>query len=254
MSAPALVLEAGGPPAAVARNAWAPVLLGCLVGSLVAGRFETVTVTTLISLMGAIALGAPRPRARAALMLIVTLASAMVLNLYLVRGHALPLPRVLGAAASAEGLRYGSLLALRLLGAALATQALAALWVAERAADELAGRLGVLRRVGVPLDELRAVLSLALRFVPLIGAEARRIASLQALRAGRPPRGPAERLARTRAALVPTLISTLERADQVALALAARHHRHRPPRITPWPWAASLTGLVVFAGALLWRG
>ena len=51
MSAPALVLEAGGPPAAVARNAWAPVLLGALVGSLVAGRFETALRHALSSLV-----------------------------------------------------------------------------------------------------------------------------------------------------------------------------------------------------------
>jgi energy-coupling factor transporter transmembrane protein EcfT len=236
------------------REAWAPVLLGALAGSLVAGRFETVTAATLLALAGAVALGARRPTARALLMMLLTMTSAVLLNLYLARGRPLPLPRVLGAAASAEGLRFGLLLSARLLGAAIAMHALAALWAAERAADELAGRLGWLKRVGLPLDELRAVLSLALRFVPLIGEETRRIARLQALRAGRPPRGLAERLERTRAALVPTLVATLERADQVALALAARHHRSRPPRVTPWPLAASLAGLTLFMGALLWRG
>jgi energy-coupling factor transporter transmembrane protein EcfT len=242
-------------PMGAAREAWAPILLGALAGALVAGRFETVLATALIALAGGFALGAPRPTARALGMLAVTLTSAVLLNLYLVHGRvALPLPRVLGASPSAEGLRYGLLLAGRLLGAAIATHALAALWAAERAADELAGRLGALRWIGVPLDELRAVFSLALRFVPLIGDEAQRIARLQALRAGRPPRGLGERLERVRAALVPALVATLERADQVSLALAARHHRHRPPRVTPWPWPASLAGLLLFAGACLWRG
>jgi energy-coupling factor transporter transmembrane protein EcfT len=57
-----------------------------------------------------------------------------------------------------------------------------------------------------------------------------------------------------RAALIPALVATLERADQVSLALSARHHRHRPPRVTPWPWPASLAGLALLAGAILWRG
>jgi len=256
MSAGGAVLEALGHPAAAGgrREAWAPVLLGALAGALVAGRFETLAIVTLAALGGAITLRAPRPSARAAITLGVTLAGAVLINLYLVRGRELPLPRVLGAPASAEGLRDGLLLGGRLLGAALAMHALAALWAAERAADELAGRLRALARVGVPMDELRAVLSLALRFVPLIGAEARRIARVQALRAGRPPRGPAERMERARAALVPTLVSALERADQVALALAARHYRDRPPRVTPWPWPASALGIALFAGALLWRG
>jgi len=260
MSAPGAVMR--GPqraamPAVAARDAWAPILLGALAGSLVAGRLETVLATALIALSGAVALGAPRPTARALGMLSVTLASAVVLNLYLVHGRrplAFPLPGVLGAVPTVEGLRYGLLLAGRLLGAAIAMHALASVWAAERAADELAGRLGALRWIGVPLDELRTVLSLALRFVPLIGEEAHRIARLQALRAGRSPRGLAERLERVRAALVPALVATLERADQVSLALAARHHRHRPPRVTPWPWPASLAGLTLFAGAILWRG
>jgi len=241
---------------AAGREAWAPVLLGALAGSLVAGRLETAAVTALIALVGALRLGAARPSVRALGMLAVTLASAVLLNLYLVRGTPLggPMPRVLGAAPTVEGLRDGLLLAGRLLGAAIAMHALAALWASERAADELAGRLGALRWIGVPLDELRAVFTLALRFVPLIGDEARRIARLQALRAGRPPRGLAERLERMRAALIPALVATLERADHVALALSARHHRHRPPRVTPWPWPASLAGWLLLAGAILWRG
>lgn len=244
-------VDAAGAPA---RHRWAPVLLGALAGALVAGRFETVVACAATAALAAVALGAPRPQARALRLLAVTLASAIVLNLYLVHGAALPLPRIFGAAATREGLRAGLLLAGRLLGAALAMHALASLWTGERAADELAGRLGGLRRIGVPLDEVRAMLSLALRDVPLIGEEARRIAALQALRAGRPPRGLMERLERMRAALTPTLVATLERADQVSLALAARHHRHRPPVVTRWPWPASLAGLTLFAGALLWRG
>jgi energy-coupling factor transporter transmembrane protein EcfT len=246
--------EPEAPTRNVARDAWAPVLIGALAGSLVAGRFETLFACLLIALAGAIQLGAPRPAARALGMLTVTLISAVLLNLYLVRGRTLPLPHIFSAVPTAEGLRYGFLLAGRLLGAAIATHALASLWAAERAADELAGRLGALRWIGVPLDDLRAVFALALRFVPLIGEEAGRIARLQALRAGRPPRGLAGRLERLRAALVPALVATLERADQVSLALAARHHRHRPPRVTSWPWPASLAGLLLFAGALLWRG
>lgn len=255
MSAEGAVWGALEPAAAERRReAWAPVLLGALAGSLVAGRLETVLITAAVALAGAVALRADRPAPRTIVTLGITLAIAVAANLYLVHGRALPLPRLFGLEASAEGLRFGLLLAARLLGAAIAMHALAALWAAERAADELAGRLSLLKRLGLPLDELRAVLSLALRFVPLIGAEARRIERVQALRAGRPPRGVRERLTRARAALTPTLVAALERADQVALALSARHYRQRPPRVTPWPWAASLAGFTLLLGALLWRG
>jgi energy-coupling factor transporter transmembrane protein EcfT len=49
--------------------------------------------------------------------------------------------------------------------------------------------------------------------------------AVQDLRAGRPPRGAREWWQRRRAAAVPTLVSSLERAERVALALEARGYR-----------------------------
>ena len=72
------------------------------------------------------------------------------------------------------------------------------------------------------------MLGLALRFAPMLGAETARIARVQELRAGRPPRGMGERLQRLRATVVPALVGSLERAERVALALEARHYRLRP--------------------------
>src|SRR5437879_13742775 len=98
-----------------------------------------------------------------------------------------------------------------------------------------------LERLKVPVAEWRAVVGLALRFAPRLAAEAGRIARLQECRAGRPAGGVRERWARRRAALVPTLVCALERADRVALALDARHYRARPlppaPR-RPRRWGA----------------
>ena len=238
----------------VRRDAWAPLLLGALLGVMVAGRFETVLLGLALAACGAWALGAPRPARRWIARLAASVALALVLNLYLVGGRPLPLPRLFGAPATLEGLRFGALLALRLIGAAIALHALAALWPGERAADELAGLLAPLSKIGVPVDEARVVVGLALRFVPLVGAEAARIARLQSLRAGRPPRGLGERLVRLRARVVPALTGALERAEQVALALEARHHRARPVARPRWPAWASWAGAAFGAVALLWRG
>jgi energy-coupling factor transporter transmembrane protein EcfT len=180
---------------------------------------------------------------------------AVGLNLYLNDGSPLPLPAIAGRAATDAGLAYGVLLALRLAGAAVAVAGLAAAWPGERAADELA-RLGTpLGRLGVPVGEARAVAGLALRFAPLLGEEAARIARVQALRAGGPPRRWGERLEAARAALVPALVGALERAERVAIGLEARHHRLRPlppaERAPAWSVAA---GGALFGAALLWRG
>src|SRR5206468_12197591 len=104
-----------------------------------------------------------------------------------------------------------------------------AAWPGERAADAVARLLGPLERLRVPVREARAMLGLSLRFAPLLQAEARRIARVQDLRAGRPPRGAGEWLTRRRAATVPLMVGALERAERVALALEARHYRLRPP-------------------------
>jgi energy-coupling factor transport system permease protein len=181
---------------------------------------------------------------------------AVVLNTLLVPGQPLgPVPH-----ASVEGLRLGALLALRLAGAAVAVHGLAAAWPGERAADELARLLAPLERVRVPVREARAVLGLALRFVPLLAGEGARIGRIQGLRAGRPPRGWRERFTRRRAVVIPVMVNALERAERVSLALEARHHRLRTVMLPATGtgglagWAWGLAGLAVAVMSLVWRG
>jgi energy-coupling factor transport system permease protein len=136
-------------------------------------------------------------------------------------------------------------------------QGLRAAWPGERAADQMARWLAPLERVRIPVRDLRTVVGLALKFAPLMGSEGRRIARVQDLRAGRPPRGAAEWWQRRRAAAVPTLVSSLERAERVALALEARGYRSRPldlakDRAHPTGWG--VVGVAVAGVALLWRG
>ena len=244
-----------------------PVLVGALLGSLVAGRLETSLLCLAVALAAAAAAGAqPPPRPW-----FVTLATGAVLgwglNLYLTPGSPLDSWPVLGGRhATREGLSLGLLLTLRVAGACAALQGLRVAWPGERAADAAARVLRPLERLRVPVREARAMLGLALRFAPLLQTESRRIARVQDLRAGRPPRGPREWLQRRRAATVPFMVGTLERAERVALALEARHYRVRPPG-APAGWQDVgrpgqvrtgghgwvLLGAALAAFALLWR-
>jgi energy-coupling factor transporter transmembrane protein EcfT len=230
-----------------------PLLLGSLVGSLVAARFETALVGIAVATIAAIAAGAPAPRRGGVLMLISGSAIAIVLNGLLVGGAPVlrltPLPWTI----TREGLELGALLALRLAGAAVSLHGLRAAWPGEHAADELASRVRWLERLRVPVRAMRAVVGLALRFAPLVRQEAARIVRLQDVRAGGPPEGRREWLARRRAAIVPTIVCGLERAERVALAMEARHYRLRPIVGPPRVWAAELGGVVVAGASLLWR-
>jgi len=238
------------------RERLAPLLLGALAGSLVAGRLGSATGCLLLAGTCAALAGARWPRASALRLVGIGMTVAVVLNTLLVPGQ--PLGRV--PHASVEGLRLGVLLGLRLAGAAVAVHGLAAAWPGERAADELARLLAPLERVRVPVREARAVLALALRFVPLLTGEGARIARIQELRAGRPPRGWREGFTRRRAVVIPVMVNALERAERVSLALEARHHRLRAVALpvvraggmADWAWG--LAGLAVAVTSLVWRG
>jgi len=238
------------------RERLAPLLLGALAGSLVAGRLVSATGCLLLAVTCAALAGARWPMASALRLVGIGMAVAVVLNTLLVPGQPLgPVPH-----ASVEGLRLGALLALRLAGAAVAVHGLAAAWPGERAADELARLLAPLERVRVPVREARAVLGLALRFVPLLAGEGARIGRIQGLRAGRPPRGWRERFTRRRAVVIPVMVNALERAERVSLALEARHHRLRTVMLPATGtgglagWAWGLAGLAVAVMSLVWRG
>jgi len=234
------------------------LLIGTLCGALVAGRLETGLLCLGIAGVAAVALRAPWPPARWRWTLATSAMLGLALNLYLTPGEALAgWPSVWGRSATRTGLDHGVLLMLRLLGALASLQALRAAWPGELAADMLAVALRPLERLRVPVREARTLAGLALRFAPLIESEARRIGAVQALRAGTQAVGLRGWLRRRRAAAVPTMVSSLERAERVALALEARHYplrgawRASAPGRKAVPWG--LAGATLFGTALLWR-
>ncbi len=232
----------------------APLLLGAMVGALVAGRLETGVLMLAIAAAAAVVAGAGWPGRRFWTVLAGGTGVAVVLNAYLVEGTPLPLPALFGRAATGEGAVLGVLLALRVWGAAVAVHGLKAAWPGERAADEIAARLAPLERVGVPVARSRVILGLALRFAPLLAEELSRVRALQRLRAGAPAGGARARLVRLQAVLVPALTGALERAERVALALEARHYRIRPVSVPGAHRGWQAAGLACAAVALLWRG
>jgi energy-coupling factor transporter transmembrane protein EcfT len=250
-------------PVRATRPHLGPLLVGAMLGALVAGRSETALLCVVVALMAARAAGAPPPGRRWLLTLSAGAIVAWALNLYLTPGRPLTggWPVLGGRHASAEGLAMGWLLTLRFAGACAALQGLRVALPGEHAADAAARWLAPLERLRLPVSEARAMLGLALRFAPLLAAETARIAQVQELRAGRRPRGLREWLQRRRAGTVPTMVGALERAERVALALDARHYRLRPPPArlpaAATPAAVRSAGVVAATGlvalALLWR-
>jgi energy-coupling factor transporter transmembrane protein EcfT len=249
------------PPANTDEASWlAPILLGAMLGSLVAGRLETGALCAAVAVGLAARAGARLPSWRWSVPLALTGVFAWTLNLYLTPGRPIAgWPAWFGRVPTQEGLVLGALLELRLVGALAAVLGLRAAWPGERAADEAARWLRPLARIGVPVAEARVLTGLALRFAPLLREEGVRIARVQDLRAGRRPRGLEEWFTRRRALAVPVLVGSLERAERVAMALEARHYRLRPATIgagarSAWAPFALALGLALALTALLWRG
>ena len=245
--------EFAGAAARARRNA-PPLLIGASIAAIAAGRWEVLLLALVVATAATRLAGAGAPAASWARTLLSSVALAIALNLYLVPGDPLALPVLFGAPATWEGLRQGAGFATRLVVAAVALHGLRYAWPGEQAADELADRARWLERFGIPVRRMRAMLGLAIRFVPMLRDEAARIGAIQRLRAGYPPQGIARRLERARAVLIPTLVGSLERAGAVALALEARHYRMREPaRMPRAEWPARIAGGLLAALGLLWR-
>lgn len=120
------------------------------------------------------------------------------------------------------GLYLGGLAATRLLLLGMLSGLLGAIASPWELAEHLRRLLWPLRRVGLPVGELALVMGLALQLVPLLQREAQLILRAQRAR-GLALEGPPWRRARRLVAiLLPLILSSLRRAEELALALRAR--------------------------------
>lgn len=92
-------------------------------------------------------------------------------------------------------------------------------------ADGLERTLRPLKKIGFPAHETSMILSIALRFVPVLMDEARRIRDAQICRGARFDGNILQKAKSLSAMLIPLFASALRRADNLALALEARGYR-----------------------------
>lgn len=164
-----------------------------------------------------------------------------------------PLVRLGPLAPSYAGLLAGLLAGLRLLllvtGAALLTLTTRPLDLV----DAITALLSPASRLGLPVGELSLLLGLALRFVPTLAEEAAQVRRAQASRGGGWDSGTLRERAEALVALViPLLVRSLKRADELAAAMAARCYEGGKGRtsLSTLRWRPPDT-LAVAASALL---
>jgi len=168
---------------------------------------------------------------------------------------------LLGWAITGEGLEAGVLFTLRIVLLVSLSSLLLALTMPQDLTDGLERLLKPAARLGLPVSEGALMISIALRFVPILWDEAEKIRRAQVSRGADLDGGLIARMKKSLPMLIPLFAGALKRADDLALALEARAYqggRGRTRMIalkySPADGAAFALTLVLAAGLGLLRG
>jgi energy-coupling factor transport system permease protein len=124
-----------------------------------------------------------------------------------------------------EGLQSAAIFTLR-LGAVVTAASLLTLTTSPlELTDGIERLLRPFRRLGVPAHELAMMVSIALRFIPVLAEEAERLQKAQMARGAEFGGHPVARARKLVPLLVPLFISAFARADRLAIAMEARGYR-----------------------------
>lgn len=125
-----------------------------------------------------------------------------------------------------EGLRTAVFMALRLVFLVLGSSVMTLTTTPNELTDGLEKGLGFLKKVGVPVHEVAMMMSIALRFIPILIEEADKIMKAQMARGADFDSGNLIQKAKSLVPLlVPLFISAFRRASDLAMAMEARCYR-----------------------------
>lgn len=156
---------------------------------------------------------------------------AITVAIHALTDSAAPRAQVWGISISWPGCLAGGKYAARLALLILAAALLSFTTMPVDLTEGLERLLKPLRRLRLPVREMAFMASLALRFVPVIMDEAQRLQRAQMSRGARFEGGLLQRLQALVPMLVPLFMATFNRADELAVALAARGYGSGVPRV-----------------------
>lgn len=131
---------------------------------------------------------------------------------------------------SAEGLRMGSFFCLRLATVVVSAALMTLTTSPMQLTNGLEHLFAPAKRIGVPVAELALMISIALRFIPVLVDEAERLRKAQVARGAEFGGHPIRRARSLLPLLIPLFVSAFERADRLALAMESRGYQPGVPR------------------------
>jgi len=125
-----------------------------------------------------------------------------------------------------EGLKFAAFMAIRLIYLVMGSTILTLTTTPNQLTDGLEKSLGFLNKVGVPVHEVAMMMSIALRFIPILIEETDKIMKAQMARGADFESGNLIQKAKSMVPLlVPLFISAFRRATDLAMAMEARCYR-----------------------------
>lgn len=125
-----------------------------------------------------------------------------------------------------EGLILAGLMALRLIYLVVGSSVMTLTTTPNQLTDGLEKSLGFLKKIGAPVHEISMMMSIALRFIPILVEETDKIMKAQMARGADFESGNLIKKAKSMVPLlVPLFISAFRRANDLAMAMEARCYR-----------------------------
>lgn len=156
-----------------------------------------------------------------------------------------------------QGCMIALIYAVRILVVFFASYVVSFTTTAEALSEAFCSMLAPLRKVNVPVDDVATVLSLAIRFIPLMAAESRRIRNAQISRGAAFDTGTLwNRIFSWRVVLIPLVVAMFRRAAMMGQAMEARCYgagirTHLHERVISRVETSATAALVVLCVALI---
>ncbi|MCR5427309.1 MAG: energy-coupling factor transporter transmembrane protein EcfT [Lachnospiraceae bacterium] len=172
-------------------------------------------------------------------------------NLFLTRGT--PLLQIWKLTITVEGLKLAATMALRLCMLIIGASIMTLTTTPNHLTDGLEKGLRCLRVIRVPVHEIAMMMSIALRFIPILLEETDKIMKAQLARGADFESGGLIRKAKAMVPLlVPLFISAFRRANDLAMAMEARCYRGGDGRTKMKPLVYQKRDYIAYAVLLLY--
>jgi energy-coupling factor transport system permease protein len=177
----------------------------------------------------------------------------VVFNLFLTRGE--PLIAWKFIRISKEGIFSSVFMAIRLISLILGSSLMTFTTTPNRLTDGLERILRPLRHIKVPVHEIAMMMSIALRFIPILIEETDKIMKAQMARGADFESGGVLKRAKSLIPLlVPLFVSAFRRANDLAMAMEARCYRGGEGRTKMKPLRYQKTDAIAYLTLLLYIG